>query len=143
MWQKLATLYNFTIIYARNLALLSTEMIAEKKMLPVREPGLNSTTTQCEATQEVENVWVSEYNDGCSTASTAEMLCQGQLELKSSKGKLSNITAQYQENQLFCLSILHLKVSFPYPITVRFPPIYFLCISNFITKNNVISFISR
>ena len=65
-------LYNFTIIYARNLALLSTEMIAEKKMLPVREPCLNSTTTQCEATQKVENVWVSEYNEGCSTTSTAE-----------------------------------------------------------------------
>lgn len=138
MWQKLAILYNFTIIYARNLALLSTEMIAEKKMLPVREPRLNSTTTQREATQKVENVWVSEYNEGCSTASTAETICQGQLELKSSNGKLSNLTAQYQENQLFCLSIFHLKVSFPYPITVRFPPIYFLCISNIITKNNVI-----
>lgn len=112
-------------------------------MMQVRKPCLNSTTTQCEATQKVENVCVSEYNEGCATASTAETICQGQSELKISNGKLNNITAQYQENQLFCPYILYLKMIFLYTITVRFPPIYFLCISNITTKNNVILFSSR
>lgn len=51
-------------------------------MTQVGKPHLNLTTIQSEATQKVENIWVSEYNEGCSIACTAKMICLGQSELK-------------------------------------------------------------
>lgn len=51
-------------------------------MMQVGKPCLHPTAIQRAATQKAENVWVCEYNEGCSTASTAETICQGQSELK-------------------------------------------------------------